>query len=187
MLQDACLSLTQGQFLDISFENRKEMSLSAYWRMVDGKTATLLATATNIGALVARAGESACEAYRSFGRSLGFAFQAQDDLLGIWGDAVLTGKSAASDLLSRKKTLPVIYGLQQNAEFARRWMGGPITAEDVPLLAELLEREGARAYTEERAHQLTEQALTALEEACPRGEAGQGLRETAQKLLGRKG
>lgn len=186
LLQETCLHLTQGQFLDLDYEARGDLSIEAYWPMVAGKTAALLSVCTESGALVAGASASCQKAYRRFGYSLGLAFQVQDDLLGIWGDAALTGKSAQSDLLSAKKSLPVLYGLSQNGPFSRRWQQGPVGPEEVINLAAQLEAEGARHYVENTASRLTEQALLALEEARPQGEAGLALRELAKKLLGRQ-
>ena len=185
LLQETCLSLTKGQFLDIAYEARGTLDLEAYWPMVSGKTAALLATCTEIGPLVAGADATCCAAYREFGHSLGLAFQAQDDLLGIWGDASLTGKSAESDLLAGKKSLPVLYGLSLNGAFARAWQAGPIQAEDVPQLADQLKVEGAFDYTLERANRLTDQALKALDLAHPHSEAGEALRALALRLLNR--
>jgi geranylgeranyl diphosphate synthase type I len=185
LLQETCLSLTKGQYLDIAYEARGNLDLEAYWPMVSGKTAALLATCTEVGPLVAGADATCCAAYREFGHSLGLAFQAQDDLLGIWGDASLTGKSAESDLLTGKKSLPVLYGLSLNGAFARAWQAGPIQAEDVPKLAIQLKDEGAFDYTVERANRLTDQALKALDLAHPHGEAGEALRALALRLLNR--
>ena len=161
ILQKTCLHLTQGQYLDISYEARGDLNLAAYWPMVGGKTAALLAACTELGALAAQAPEARQAAYRQFGWTLGLAFQAQDDLLGIWGDSAVTGKSADSDLVSGKKSLPVLFGLEQNGPFARRWREGPINGEQVADLARQLEAEGARQYTQERANALTDQALEA--------------------------
>lgn len=187
ILQKTCLHLTQGQYLDISYEARGDLNLAAYWPMVGGKTAALLAACTELGALAAQAPEARQAAYRQFGWTLGLAFQAQDDLLGIWGDSAVTGKSADSDLVSGKKSLPVLFGLEQNGPFARRWREGPINGEQVADLARQLEAEGARQYTQERANALTDQALEALEKAQPEGEAGRALKELAAQLLKRKG
>lgn len=187
LLQETCLHLTQGQFLDLAYETRGDLKMTSYWPMVSGKTAALLSACTGIGALVAEAPEACQEAYREFGRTLGLAFQAQDDLLGIWGNAALTGKSAESDLVSGKKSLPVLYGLEQGGSFARRWLQGPIQADEVAGLAGQLEVEGARSFVEQRAGELTQEALQALERAAPQGEPGQALRALALKLLKRQG
>jgi geranylgeranyl diphosphate synthase type I len=186
LFQETTLALTQGQYLDLAYEARGDLTLEAYWPMVGGKTAALLSACTHLGALSAQAPSALCDAYSRFGRLLGLAFQAQDDLLGIWGDAALTGKSAESDLLSGKKSLPVLFGLEQNGSFAERWRRGPITVEEVSYLAAQLEEEGARAYTQQRANALTDQALLALQEANPQGKAGSALEELAYNLLGRQ-
>ena len=185
LLLQAILKLTQGQYLDISYEGRQDLTLDDYWPMVSGKTAALLAACTEMGALIGGASQPDRTAYRLFGFSLGLAFQAQDDLLGIWGDEALTGKSADSDLVEGKKSLPVLFALEQGGAFARRWRHGPLMAAEVPELARQLEAEGARAYTQEKANQLTGQALDALEQAHPGGEAGSALRELALLLLKR--
>ncbi|MBM3146159.1 MAG: polyprenyl synthetase family protein [Chloroflexi bacterium] len=186
LLQQACLHLTQGQYLDIAYENKTDMAIEDYWPMVSGKTGALLAACTELGALVAGADDHTLTAYRRFGRDLGLAFQSLDDYLGIWGDAEQTGKSVASDLVERKKSLPVLYGLGQKGAFTERWLQGGITAQEVPEVASLLEAEGGRAYTQKEAQRLTQQALAALEAANPRGEAGQALSELAHTLLKRE-
>jgi geranylgeranyl diphosphate synthase type I len=154
--------------------------------MVSGKTAALLAACTELGALAANASSSKRAAYRQFGNDLGLAFQALDDILGIWGDAALTGKSTESDLLAGKKSLPVLYGLDCKGPFARRWQQGPIHPEETAALAAQLEAEGARDYVQETATRLTDQALQALNEAGPQGVAGEALFELAGQLLNRQ-
>ena len=100
LLQQTCLDLTQGQYLDIAYEEHREINIEDYWPMVAGKTASLLSACTEIGAVIAESKPAFLEHYRSFGNKLGLAFQIQDDILGIWGDAALTGKSSKSDLLT---------------------------------------------------------------------------------------
>ncbi len=187
VLLQTALYLTQGQHLDMVYATRAVVSVADYWRMVEGKTAALLAACTELGALLAEAPETKRRAYHEFGRMLGLAFQAWDDYLGIWGDAALTGKSTSGDLLERKKTLPVVYGLSKKAAFARLWAEGfPKTPADVPMLAKALEADGARTYTQAVAASLTTQALEALREANPQGAAGQALESLAHNLLQRE-
>lgn len=187
ILQQTCLRLTQGQYLDMAYEKRGDITLKDYWPMVNGKTAALLSACTELGALTAGTDESARRLYREFGHLLGLAFQAQDDLLGIWGDAALSGKSNESDLLSGKKSLPVLYGLDRNRAFAARWRQGPIRPDEISRLATQLEAEGGRAFTESAAADLTNRALQTLDEAKPRGEAGEALKALTLKLSGRQG
>jgi geranylgeranyl diphosphate synthase type I len=186
IFQQACLELTRGQFLDLSYESRTEIGLDEYWRMIAGKTAALLSAATWMGAIFAGAEEEIADAYREYGHYLGLAFQVQDDYLGIWGDEAITGKSAASDLVSGKKSLPVVFALAQEGPFAARWREGLITPEEVPHLAEQLIREGAQAYTRQAADQMTDLALQALRRADPQGEAGEEIYRLTRALLQRE-
>ncbi len=185
ILHQTCLDLTRGQFLDISYENRTDLGVEDYWPMVTGKTAALLACCCHLGALLGGADEATQEAYRSFGHYLGLAFQVQDDILGIWGDETLTGKSAASDLVEGKKSLPVLYGLGKKGKFAARWTEGPIRSNEVEEVAKLLASESAYTYAHDAARQMTDLALTSLREADPQGEAGESLLELAERLLKR--
>ncbi len=186
IVDEACLALSKGQFLDIAYEKRADLSTEMYWQMVAGKTGALLAACTQIGAMLGGADDIKQENYRNFGQYLGLAFQVQDDYLGIWGDSALTGKSIESDLLARKKTLPVIYGLLKNGLFARRWAEGTIHVEEVIQLSEQLAREGAKTYTQEVANQMTDMALRSLDAADPHGLAGEALFDLANKLLNRQ-
>ncbi len=186
ILLHTCLRLTQGQYLDLAYERAEGFTLEAYWEMVSGKTAALIAACTELGALVAEVPGARRTAFRRFGENLGLAFQAQDDLLGIWGDQARTGKSAQSDLLSGKKTLPVLFGLSCGGTFATRWQQGNLQPDEIPHLAAQLEVEGARIFTERHVQRLTEQALQALDEAQPSGEMGAALRTLALRLLERQ-
>jgi geranylgeranyl diphosphate synthase type I len=154
--------------------------------MIGGKTAALLAACTELGALAAGVDLARRRAFRDFGRALGLAFQAQDDLLGIWGDEVHTGKSSAGDLSAGKKSLPILFGLSQDGAFALRWRMGPIGSDEVAEVAALLEREGARSFTQEHVRARTHQAMQALESADPRGESGEQLAALANDLIHRQ-
>jgi geranylgeranyl diphosphate synthase type I len=183
IIQKACIGLSSGQFLDISYETRSDLTIEDYWPMVAGKTAALLSACTQVGALLGGADAAAQEVWHNFGHYLGLAFQVQDDYLGIWGDSALTGKSTESDLVAGKKSLPVLYGLGKHADFAKRWANGPVAADEVATLANVLTEEGARLYTQQVADQMTDLALQNLRLAEPQDEA---LFELAQLLLQRQ-
>lgn len=186
LLQEACLSLCNGQFLDLDYQSRSDLTLEDYWPMVAGKTAALLSACAHIGALLGGADPALQELYRSFGHYLGLAFQVQDDYLGVWGDEALTGKSTASDLLEGKKSFPVLCGLEKDGAFAHRWKEGPVRPEDVPSLAEQLAQESARLRTLETADAMTEMALKMLRQAEPTGPAGDALFALVDMLLKRQ-
>ena len=165
IFDDTCLRLTEGQFLDMDFETRLDVDLEDYLFMIAGKTAALIATAAELGAIVAQSPYR--HAYRTFGHELGISFQIEDDILGIWGEEALTGKSATGDILTRKKTLPVLYALAQpgpagdqlRAYYARE---APLTPADLPPILELLAELGARDYAREQGRLHAQAALDAL-------------------------
>lgn len=185
ILHNTCLELTHGQFLDMSYEERNDLTVEDYWPMIAGKTAALISACCHIGALLGGADEPRQESYRAFGHYLGLAFQVQDDVLGIWGDEALTGKSAASDLIEGKNSLPILAGIGANGKFAARWKDGPIRAQEVQELARLLASEGGYETATDAAKQMTDLALMSLREADPQGEAGDALFELTDKLLKR--
>jgi geranylgeranyl diphosphate synthase type I len=185
LLMETCLALTHGQHLDLSYQGQESLPVEAYWPMVTGKTAALLSACTELGAITAQAEPQTRQAYREFGQRLGLAFQAQDDLLGIWGDEQRTGKSSQSDLLEGKKSLPVLYGLSQGGPFANRWTAGPVEAAEVGELSRQLAEEGALDYTQEKVDRLTQEALQSLGRAGPQGPAGDALVDLTNRLLKR--
>ena len=186
ILHTACLNLTRGQYLDISYERLDEVTIEDYWMMVSDKTAALLSACCSLGAILSETDVETQDAYRNFGHYLGLAFQVQDDFLGVWGDSALTGKSSESDLLSGKKSLPVLFGLEKRGSFAERWKKGPLNPDEVSGMAEQLSTEGGRLYTMEASDQMMDLALQSLRLADPKNEASEALFELTNKLLSRE-
>ena len=185
-LDQTCLALTLGQYLDMSFEGRQRVTVAEYLAMVDAKTGALIAASAHLGARLGGAEGERLAHFRNYGLSLGLAFQIQDDLLGIWGDEALTGKSTASDLETRKKTLPVVFGLEHSEAFAQAY-AWPHEPGDSPYeMAALLAQLGAKDYVEEQAGQVTQAALDHLEAARPAEPVGAALRELTAQLLSRQ-
>lgn len=186
IIPHACLILTQGQYLDLAYEQKGELSISDYWPMIRGKTASLLATCTELGALLGGANENEVNTYRLFGECLGLAFQVHDDILGIWGDSALTGKSAESDLITGKKSLPILYVLEKRNNFAKRWKREGVKPEEVMELAEELKREGAYDYAKSEAEKLTQKALEWLGKLNFENPATEALKELSKQLTSRE-
>ena len=187
----ACLRLTEGQYLDMTFEDRLDVTVDEYLLMIKGKTAALLSASLELGALVGGADRATRQQLAEFGRSLGLAFQMEDDILGIWGDEAMTGKSAASDILTRKKSLPVVYALEnpQVGEALRARYAQPIETAGVPAVLELLAKAGARDYVSEAARAAHKAALGALQASgvlANGNEGGAALLGVAEMLLGRQ-
>ncbi|MGA9350030.1 MAG: polyprenyl synthetase family protein [Anaerolineae bacterium] len=198
ILDEACLALTEGQYLDLSFEARLDVDVKQYLSMIRGKTAALFRAATQLGALVAGSDPESMACYRRFGENLGLAFQIVDDILGIWGDPQVTGKPAASDIQQRKKTLPIVRALEEEpcTEPRRSKRAGSkglgeiyqretIDEEAVGMALKILENLGARHYAEEMANHYYQQALAELDAVAMENGTQDDLRELAAFLVER--
>lgn len=162
---ETCLALTEGQYLDMHYESCLTVSEDDYFRMIYQKTGALLGAAPQIGAMIAGADRDTVECFRHYGAALGRAFQLRDDILGIWGDESITGKSAASDILSMKKSLPVLYAMRDpevGPALVSRYAGPPLTAGEIPGVLDLLQAAGARAKVEAQVEIASEEARAAL-------------------------
>jgi len=180
-LLGACVQkLVEGQAKDVAFEKRADVGLPECLAMANAKTGALLGCACALGALFGGASADQVERMRAFGEHLGMAFQLADDLLGIWGDPAVTGKPAHTDLVRRKKSLPVVaalisgtpagYELSRLYEYRpdRPWSSGQLArAADLVVLA------GGRDWTEATADGELAQALLELWAAEP-GERAAG-------------
>ena len=174
-LADATAAMIAGQADDIAFERRRNVTVEQCTAMSAAKTGALLGCASSIGAILAGAPGATVGALRDYGRHLGLAFQAVDDLLGIWGDPDTTGKPAGSDLRQRKKSMPVVSALAaggQEADELRALILGPedaagplepLTTDQVDRARYLVEVCGGREWTAVRAKSNLDAALGALE------------------------
>jgi geranylgeranyl diphosphate synthase type I len=155
-----------GQGDDMAFESRPFVTVAECLEMERGKTSALLACATSLGAILAGAPAPTVAALAEFGSHVGTAFQAVDDLLGIWGEPAHTGKPVGSDLLAHKKTLPVsiaLAGDEGGLPELRRLLEGDLSASDVERARTLIEECGAKDETAALADAHLSQAVAALD------------------------
>jgi geranylgeranyl diphosphate synthase type I len=167
-LTEATDRLITGQAEDLSFESRLDVSVDECLAMTGNKTGALLACSSSIGAVLAGAPDRSVQVLAGFGHHLGLAFQAVDDLLGIWGQPEVTGKPAWSDLRQRKKSVPVAVALGAGTASSKRLISllGPraqVGEEDLALAAKLVEEAGGRDWTQREAERQLELALARLD------------------------
>lgn len=154
-LRAATAEMIAGQVEDLALETQSlesdQVTMERCQAMSEAKTAAILSCAASIGAELAGAPDATVEALSAFGRHLGIAFQATDDLLGIWGESERTGKPVGSDLRQHKKTLPVVAALEgagpRRAELVTALTGDPMTPADVERAARLVDQCGGRQAT----------------------------------------
>lgn len=186
VLDKACLNLTIGQDMDLTFESRKGVTEEEYMKMIEGKTSALLAASTSCGGIVAQADSEAIEILNAFGHHLGLAFQIRDDILGIWGDPQTTGKSIGDDLRARKKTLPIIYGLHKSSEFRQLWSSDEVDSDSIESMRVALDASGVLAYSETQSEKHTNTALERIQSLKGSNFAMKQMMDLASSLVNRQ-
>ena len=106
------IEVCTGQQLDLDYENKAVVSESEYLRMIELKTAVLIAASLKTGAIIGGGTEKDQDLLSEFGRCLGVAFQIQDDLLDTYGDTKMFGKKTGGDIVSNKKTYLLVKALE---------------------------------------------------------------------------
>jgi len=167
LLTEACTELCEGQYLDIEFENRINITVEDYLNMIRKKTAALIAASTSTGAYLGKGREKAPH-FHEFGEAFGMAYQIRDDILGIWGAEETTGKSTEEDLRRRKKTFPIVYALTESRDktkLERLYTQKHFDDGDVRLAAQILNQCGAREHAQDLVKRYCQRALEQLEAA----------------------
>ncbi|MFC5882338.1 polyprenyl synthetase family protein [Streptomyces virginiae] len=174
-LTTASRKLIDGQAQDISYEHRERVSVEECLEMEGNKTGALLACAVSIGAVLGGADDRTADKLEEYGYHLGLAFQAVDDLLGIWGDPESTGKQTWSDLRQRKKSLPVVAALAAGGPASERLAEllaadakssdfENFSEEEFAARAALIEEAGGRQWTADEARRQHAVAIRALDD-----------------------
>jgi geranylgeranyl diphosphate synthase type I len=191
VLDEASLTMIEGQCLDIGFEGERELSLEAYLDMIAKKTGALLEASLRLGALVAVDDEPTVSRFARCGHLLGLAFQIRDDILGVWGAADVTGKPVAADIRRRKKCLPVVYAMaaaqaEEREQLLRVYSQGTPGDEEVSAVLRLLDSHRAYDYCQQMAQERIEQALAELATVNIAPAARQEFETVTNFVLGRE-
>ena len=163
------LAVCEGQALDKEYEDRPQVALDDYLRMIDLKTGYMLGMASELGAIAAGADIEQSNNLRRFGQLLGRAFQVQDDLLEIFSDTQTMGKSLGSDILSEKKTYLMVIALEKFPDKVRQAIEAARTDMAAALedLRRLYDDEGIRDRAEKSIVSMIAEAKGHLETAGP--------------------
>ncbi len=145
LMADAAAALCEGEVLQFQCATLKQWSFESYRQVNDGKTAALMAAATEGVATLAGADNDVRAALRDFGRAYGRAFQLRDDYLDLLGDEGALGKPVGGDLREGKATYLALHLiLVEKSEEARLIVGRHASEPgDVQRMAELARVHGA--------------------------------------------
>jgi geranylgeranyl diphosphate synthase type II len=158
----------EGQQYDMDFEQQQDVTIDAYLRMIELKTAVLLAASLSMGASCAGASKQDAALLYEFGRLTGIAFQLQDDILDVYGDPAVFGKQPGGDILANKKTYLLLSALNRANPMQREellnWLQVPASAgaEKVEGVTALYNQLGIRELARVAMHQHYNQAIDAL-------------------------
>src|SRR5713226_3666569 len=139
LMDQTCVRVCEGQFLDISFESRTDVTAERYRGMAAKKTGALFAASAKASGILATDDHAVHDALSRFGTEFGQSFQAHDDLQGIWATSDRTGKVEMNDLVKRKKSLPVVLAFERVSPKVRAQLDA-LFAPPAPLPAENVEK-----------------------------------------------
>lgn len=185
------LRICEGQYEDIGFESRWDITATDYLHMIGGKTAAIFGFAAGTGAALAGADTARAAVYTRLGTALGLGFQVRDDILGIWGDPAVTGKETGDDIRRRKRSLPIVM-LHERLNPADRFLESAYAAEEVPpdsiaAVMRALDDTQVRAACETTVTRFHHEAAELLTLSGARGPAADALAELIERMAGREG
>jgi geranylgeranyl diphosphate synthase type I len=190
VLLQAIRRMVEGQYLDISYEERERVSIDEYMTMVARKTGAMIAASCRLGAICAGADDKTEAALDEWGAQVGLTFQIVDDVLGIWGDSSATGKSNVNDIARKKKSLPVVYAFavadeKDLALLQATYRQAELSEDDIQAVIAVLDRVGARDYAFGLATQFYEKAVAVLASVELKEEGRRDLQAVADFVLNR--
>jgi geranylgeranyl diphosphate synthase type II len=187
----AAIEVCVGQQLDIDFEKAGIVTHEEYLRMIELKTAVLMAASAKIGAIIGGADEKDADLLYEFGRYLGLAFQIQDDLLDIYGDVKIFGKIPGGDIISNKKTFLLVKALetasveqakQLHELFSNKEIDPDVKVQKVTGIYEEL---NIKNISEVLANDFISSAFSLLDKISAKNERKSELVNIANSLIGR--
>ncbi|MDF4219971.1 polyprenyl synthetase family protein [Maribacter sp. M208] len=191
LFSKTALEVCEGQQYDVDFETRDDVMLPEYLKMIEFKTAVLVAAALKMGAIVAGASEKAQEQMYNFGLNLGIAFQLQDDYLDVFGDPETFGKQVGGDIIENKKTYLYLKALNSGSEMMVKELEHLYSIQPkeadakIKAVRSIFERTEADNATKMAISDYTAKAFEVLEEMDIVEENKNLLREFGKNLMNR--
>ena len=187
----AAIEVCIGQQLDIDFEKALIVSQDQYLRMIELKTAVLIAASVKIGAIIGGARDKDSELLYEFGRNLGMAFQIQDDLLDIYGDSKIFGKMPGGDIIANKKTFLLVKAMENASHVQLRQLQQLFSTKDteplkkIKMVTEIYDHLNIRMITEKLASDYIITAFSFLDKVNVTDERKDEMLQIAKSLIGR--
>jgi geranylgeranyl diphosphate synthase type II len=191
LFSKTAIQVCEGQQWDVDFENQDEVTIPDYLKMIEYKTAVLVAAAMKMGAIIATTSTENCDLIYDFGLNLGLAFQLQDDYLDAFGDPVTFGKQVGGDIIENKKTYLYLKAqefstAEQKEELLHLFSIQPDDSTDkIKSVKKVFENTGASKATQEAISQFTMKAFETLAKMNISEDKKEILRLFGEKLMNR--
>lgn len=191
LFNKTAIEIYEGQQWDMDYEDRIDVSVDEYIKMIRYKTSVLLGCALKTGALIADDDEREADVFYEAGVNMGLAFQLRDDVLDVWGDPETFGKEIGGDIMNNKKTYLLINAMQlaqgDDADELRHWLNDPFATRDnkVAGVTRLYERLGVRELAEEAIARYNELSVEAFSRLKISDEDKEAFVALSNRLAGR--
>lgn len=192
LFSKTALEVCEGQQWDVDFEKRNDVTIPEYLKMIQYKTAVLVAAAMKMGAIIAETSSENADLIYDFGLNLGLAFQLQDDYLDAFGNPETFGKQVGGDIIENKKTYLYLKAMafsneKDSAELTRLFSIHPEdSSEKIEVVKALFNSSGASKATQDAIHDFTFQAFQTLDKMKISEDKKEMLRSFGENLMGRK-
>ena len=192
LFSKTALEVCEGQQWDVDFETRTDVTIPEYLKMIEYKTAVLVAAAMKMGAIVAQTSDENANLIYEFGLNLGLAFQLQDDYLDAFGDPETFGKQVGGDIIENKKTYLYLKAIsfssqEEYAQLTALFLTQPDdSSEKINAVKEIFNRSGASKATQEAIQEYTFKAFDTLEKMNITADKKAILKRFGENLMDRK-
>ena len=192
LFSKTALEVCEGQQYDVDFETRDDVTIPEYLKMIEYKTAVLVAAAMKMGALVAETSVQNADLIYDFGLNLGLAFQLQDDYLDAFGDPKTFGKQVGGDIIENKKTYLYLKAMEfstseEKEQLLHLFSIHPTDNTDkIESVKAIFNSSGASAATQQAIQDYTLKAFETLRNISIDNEKKDILRSFGENLMGRK-
>lgn len=192
LFSKTALKVCEGQQLDVDFETRQDVTIPEYMKMIEYKTAVLVAAAIKMGAIIAEASTENSDLIYDFGLNLGLAFQLQDDYLDAFGNPETFGKQLGGDIIENKKTYLYLKAMEFASEADKNKLAELFSTQmednttKITLAKEIFVNSGAATATQKAIEEYTFKAFGMLDQMNIKDDRREMLRIFGQKLMGRK-
>lgn len=192
LFSKTAIEVCEGQQWDVDFESREDVTIPDYLKMIECKTAVLVAAAMKMGAIIAGTTPENCDLIYDFGLNLGLAFQLQDDYLDAFGNPETFGKQIGGDIIENKKTYLYLKALEFSSDDEAEQLMHLFSiqpadnTEKINSIKEIFTKTGASGASQKAIRYYTLQAFETLEKINISEAKKQILRAFGDNLMSRK-